>query len=279
MTTITSRITNPAIFEMETNNDAPTNEHLSKVSLFFMLFGLGILGVLTLWWQPLTIPDELYITGPPGIWGLIAIVLRVLVLVQSALLLVILLLIGVNTAPRVGLHAPVIEALVSGSSVWYALKPQLIPGLFGGLLTVGILGLYGWIQFHMMPTQIDVGAEMPLLMRVLYGGITEELIARWGLMSLFVWAGWRFVQRRQGAPRFGTMWGGNILAALCFGLLHLPTAFMLGMTGPLWSVLIIGINTLVGLVYGWLFWRRGLEASMIAHTTMHLIAFAVLRLQ
>ena len=38
---------------------------------------------------------------------------------------------------------------------------------------------------------------------------------------------------------------------------------------------VVGGNTLAGLVFGWLFWRHGLEAAMVAHALAHVVAVAV----
>jgi hypothetical protein len=40
--------------------------------------------------------------------------------------------------------------------------------------------------------------------------------------------------------------------------------------------LIVAANALPGLLFGWLFWRRGLEAAMGAHALAHLFAWAAL---
>ena len=39
----------------------------------------------------------------------------------------------------------------------------------------------------------------------------------------------------------------------------------------------VALNVGAGLVYGWLFWRRGLEASMASHASTHL-GFALARI-
>ena len=38
---------------------------------------------------------------------------------------------------------------------------------------------------------------------------------------------------------------------------------------------VVGWNTLAGLVFGWLFWRHGLEAAIVAHALAHVVAVAV----
>jgi hypothetical protein len=36
---------------------------------------------------------------------------------------------------------------------------------------------------------------------------------------------------------------------------------------------VIGVNTAFGLLFGYLYWRHGLEAAMIAHALAHAVSF------
>jgi membrane protease YdiL (CAAX protease family) len=69
----------------------------------------------------------------------------------------------------------------------------------------------------------------------------------------------------------GIFWAANLAAAVLFGLLHVPaTAALVGIT-PLVVVRAIVLNGLVGVVAGWLYWRRGLESAMVAHFCADLV--------
>src|SRR5678809_1083871 len=87
-----------------------------------------------------------------------------------------------------------------------AFKPQIVPGVIGGIVG-GIAIIASWLLCKpFLPAVFVLRAEkfnrlMPFLTRLLYGGITEELLLRWGVMTLLVWASWRIFQRGQGRPR------------------------------------------------------------------------------
>lgn len=116
---------------------------------------------------------------------------------------------------------------------------------------------------------------VPLLARVLYGGITEELLLRWGAMTLLVWLAWRFLQRRQDAPRAGYVWLAIVASALLFGAGHLPAvAVHLDTWTPEVVLFVMGANGVFGVLFGYLFWRYGLEAAMIAHALTHAVAWS-----
>jgi membrane protease YdiL (CAAX protease family) len=113
-----------------------------------------------------------------------------------------------------------------------------------------------------------------VLARLLYGGITEEVLLRWGLMSVFAWLLWRVLQRGRNQPRPAIVWTANIAAAVLFGALHIPAAAaFLTLSAPL-VVQIIVVNALAGVACGWLYWRRSLEAAMAAHAMVHVVFIA-----
>lgn len=235
--------------------------------LFIILFLFGIVGVLSTIWIALPIPVE--ISQSP-------IVFKLLNLITPTFLLSIAVLTGVNLAPKVGLSAPFAEALANGAPLLSAIKPQVIPGLIGGAW--GRVGISALALFWRSSLPIDFVAQSenlskqtPLLTRILYGGITEEIIMRWGLMTLLVWGEWRVFQQARGSPHPVYVAIAISISALVFGLAHLPLAFALSseVTTSLVAYIIVG-NTYFGLIAGYLYWRQGLEAATIAHITFHL---------
>jgi len=75
----------------------------------------------------------------------------------------------------------------------------------------------------------------------------------------------------QGRPSRGAFWTANTLVAVLFGLGHLPAAAIL---------YVLSLNGVAALLFGYLFWRDGLESAMIAHffaDIMLVIAPAILR--
>lgn len=145
-----------------------------------------------------------------------------------------------------------------------------MPGLVGGVLGAALLTVAGLVAPDAI-TALDGQWEPPLWLRVLYGGITEEVLLRWGVMTGLVWLGWRFAQRREGSPKPWVVWTAIVGSALLFGAGHLPAASAL--TGSLSASVVAYVvlaNSVFGLVAGWLYWKRGLEAAIVAHMGAHL---------
>ena len=73
-------------------------------------------------------------------------------------------------------------------------------------------------------------------------------------------------------------WGANVVAAVLFGLGHLPaTAALLPLT-PLIVVRAVVLNGVAAIPFGWLFRRRGIEIAMAAHFTTVIVLHVILPL-
>ncbi len=96
-----------------------------------------------------------------------------------------------------------------------------------------------------------------------------------GLMSLLVWIAWKGLKQGVTLPGQGIYQGAIILAALVFGLLHLPaTAASVPLT-PLVIIRALLLNRIAGIAFGWLFWQYSLEAAMLSHVSFHAFSFAL----
>ncbi|PYS74649.1 MAG: CPBP family intramembrane metalloprotease, partial [Acidobacteria bacterium] len=107
-----------------------------------------------------------------------------------------------------------------------------------------------------------------------YGGLYEEIFCRLFLLSLFAWLlnrSWRKDRKLSS----GAFWAGNVIAAILFGLGHLPSASLVMPITPLVVGAALVLNGLAGLVFGWLFKVRGLETAMIAHFTADVLLWVI----
>lgn len=239
-----------------------------RLRLFLMLWAAGVpgIGALVLGWLPIVAGSTVDGPGPS------ADVLALAVGSQLAVLLAAAVAVGMATAGRCGLHAPVFEAIAARRAAWPALRVQVAPGLAGGVAG----GLWLVAMAALTPTALRAASEAwaaPLAVRLLYGGITEELLVRWGLMSLLCWLGWRTFGRRSAAPPPAATVAAIGVGALAFGAAHLPS--VVAMLGPPDASVVAWVlvgNGAFGLLAGWLYWRRGLEAAIIAHATAHALA-------
>ena len=243
--------------------------------LALTLWLAGMVGVVALVW--LVLPDLIARQSPPGPLPMPMWVLQLASGAQSAALLGLAVWAGIAQAGKVGLRAPAFEAFATRGSVRDALRPQWRPGLAGGI-AVGAMLVLAWAMQPAALAAVNTTMSIPLPVRVLYGGVTEEMLLRWGVMSLLLWALWRGVQRGLGTPRSAVAWAAILASALLFGVGHLPAAYsMLGALDGATVAWVIGFNTLAGSVFGWLYWRYGLEAAILAHALAHVVAAVALQ--
>jgi membrane protease YdiL (CAAX protease family) len=222
----------------------------------------------------LTTPDA----AVPG--GLSRPAFAVLSAVTPLLLLVGACLVGAYAAPRARLRSHLLDRAGGEAGALARLRPEL-----GVAVAVGVAGSLAVIALDVAlapfvardlpgsavgaarPTAFDVLAFAPV--RFLYGGVTEELLLRFGLMSVLALGGWRLAGRGGDAPGPGVMWAAIALSALLFGAGHLPAlAAAVGLTPALVARTVL-LNAVAGVAFGWLYWRRSLEAAMVAHAAFH----------
>ncbi|MCM1981560.1 CPBP family intramembrane glutamic endopeptidase [Lyngbya confervoides] len=238
--------------------------------LTLILVALALPGVIATSWLALPVLLESGSTPPvplKTLQGATAIQGVVFVLLSAQL--------GSVLGQKVGLSSPTIWAILSRGRIAEAVRPQIWPGFVGGVLGAAILlGFYLFSPPELAEAQ--GAASIPLVVRVLYGGITEEVLIRWGLMTLLAWVGWRIVQRGQGKPSGWIMGASIVISALLFGISHVPAAIAAMTVVPVSVMVYITVgNAMFGIVAGYLFWRYGLEAAIVAHILAHLFAFGI----
>jgi hypothetical protein len=211
-------------------------------------------------------------------------------IVQNAVLLAITIFSGLWMAKRLGLGAPMLEAVTRGEPVGQRIRAILplsvVLGVMGTLL---ILGLEIFVFQPAMLRELGPAADVLNLQTAqpaawmgflasFYGGIAEEVQLRLFFMTLLAWLG-HFVSRTaDGRPTSGVLWAANILAAVLFGLGHLPALTTLIPITPLVIARTVTLNALLGIAFGWLYWKRGLEAAILSHFSADLILHVLLAL-
>lgn len=195
---------------------------------------------------------------------------------QNAVLMAVATGLGLLIAHHIGLGAPLLEDLLAGKSVAMQAQEMIAPALIlGGVPAVLLLLLEITVFWPRLPEAMRTAFPIPTLWKrflaCFYGGIAEELLCRLFLLSLLAWLIGFAWHMPDGKPALGALWLANILAAVIFGLGHLPTTAALVKLTPLLIVRAILLNGVVGVACGYLFWQYGLEVAMLAHFTTDLV--------
>jgi len=164
----------------------------------------------------------------------------------------------------------------------FARTATLALGL-GFLVSIGISILdLVFIRDEVLSNIAQVNA-IPVAWRFLtsfYGGIDEELLMRLFFMTLVAWIGWKIHRNQKGDVTAVGMWVAIIVSAILFGMSHLPVTSALTDINTVVIIRALILNGIGGVVYGWLYWKKGFEAAMISHfssdITLQIIVPAVL---
>jgi hypothetical protein len=244
-------------------------------SQFTLIFALGLFGALAVMPYAFAMNKERISQAPlPK-----PLMLAVSVL-QNAILIAIAAFVGLWAADHTGLGAPVIVSALSGEAVLVEIARYLPLALLLSVVTwVIILALERFVFAPHVPQvlrQTDV--KIQLWKRVLasfYGGLTEEILMRLFLMNLLAWLLSLLWSTPAGTPAVGAIWTANVLAALLFGLGHMPATAALTKLTPWVAARGVVLNGVAGIVFGYLFWQYGLLAAMIAHFTMDILLHVI----
>ena len=232
--------------------------------LFIMLAALGLIGCASL----LLVPFEKLL--PAGL-DYSPLAFRALSLINPVVLLLVIGGVGSWLAPRTGLDAPLIRAWLTGQPLAQILRRQFIPALAVGAAVAVVLVAFAAISTPWFANTIAASFDIPLLPRLLYGGATEEIVCRWGLMTMFVW----LLLKTKASGNLPYI-AGAVAAALLFSAGHLPMLFLLveSPNAVMIAAIILG-NFVPGFLFGILFWKRGLESAIMAHALAHFLAWTV----
>ena len=195
-------------------------------------------------------------------------VLAGLQLVQSAIVFGVAIAAGLWFAPRLGLRLPMFAHDYAPGGAGEVFRQAVRGGLPLGMLAGAIVIALELRFFHryLPPSMLKFSAPAwQGLLASFYGGIGEEILLRLFVMSALAYLVVKAF--RQTAPPLASapFWVGNVVSALLFGLGHLPATAALA---PLTTALVVRalvLNGIPGVMFGYLFWKRGLEAAMVAH--------------
>ncbi|WP_249870726.1 CPBP family intramembrane glutamic endopeptidase [Oceanobacillus saliphilus] len=236
------------------------------IALFFSyLLGLSTLSTYSTQLEQLS--EMTGISGPPEMLALLAVI-------PNFIILIITLVIGFFIAHKVGLKSAIIHphARDKSKSEWIkGIKLAIILGSIAGVVLRGFDYLFQPFLPDGLIELLRPYNALEFITALLYGGILEELLMRFGLMSLLVFVFWKLFDRKSAKPSNWVFIFAIFISALLFALGHYSiTASNIEMTTFIWFRMIL-LNGLPGLFYGWIYWKHNLELAMLAHMFTHIV--------
>ena len=241
---------------------------------FFILWGLGVVSTVSALPYIFALQQSLIEQSGRSLW-----LVGVASVVQASILLAAAVFFGLKLVKAINLNPFVL--LDSSEPVKENLKRIAKLGIPIGAI-VALVIKFGDFFFLKSIPELKIASEaIPFWKALLvapYGGVVEELLMRLFLVTLFVWVFGKIFKSSEVAKNNWIMWVSIIVVAVIFGLGHLPaTATIVALT-PIVIARAIILNGIGGLVFGWLYWKKGLEYAIVAHFTADIVLHAVLPL-
>ncbi|HTW95333.1 MAG TPA: CPBP family intramembrane glutamic endopeptidase [Tepidisphaeraceae bacterium] len=248
---------------------------------------LGILLLAILVSTILVTPYALAIQNPANHGGTLPLPLQVLIPIQLIATTIIygtFAALGLLIARRLGLGLPLVDSWLGGRPDWSPARR-----FFFKAIVAGILVAVAVIALEKLLFAAQIAAELKQLktppghppvwagfLASFYGGTTEEILLRLFALSLFAWLLQIVSGSTRRTPSSPVLWTANILAAILFGLGHLPAAAALGLhIDAMLVTRAIVLNGAGGLVFGWFYFTQGLEAAMLCHFSADIVLHVI----
>ena len=239
-----------------------------KFYLGLILAVLGLIGMASMLTMDIPLPAEIEEVLKESFTPA---QIRLLILLNPSILLVVAVVVGTILYQKVQLRVPVVEKWVGINNEPFNFAGLVKSGVVGGIIA-GIAVVLVVILFKPFMAseyqQLTQALQPTLAARFLYGGITEEIYLRFGLMTLIVWISSKVLK----GTKPTVYWIGIVLAALIFAVAHFPVVFnSVESPGSIVLTYVLIGNSVGGLIFGWLYWKKGLESAFIAHIFIHVV--------
>ncbi|MGM9567891.1 MAG: type II CAAX prenyl endopeptidase Rce1 family protein [Clostridia bacterium] len=159
-------------------------------------------------------------------------------------------------------------------------KKPLIRTVSTGILAGAAFFLLESIVFCALIPEVAVFYEnksfsaVYLVSEIFYGGVIEEVLLRLFFMTLLAFLIWKIFARKYAKEEIpaAVFIAANIIAAMTFAAGHLPATYtMYGKFSALILIRCFLINGGLGLIFGRLYRKYGIQYAMIAHGLIHVV--------
>lgn len=194
-------------------------------------------------------------------------------IIQTLIMVLLMSFAGAALSLRTGLNASLLDSFLQGQAVMGNVQRIVLPVLLytlGGLFVFFVL-YYGLVSCILDEATLQImrkiRATLGLDGCILYGGVVEEILGRWGLINIIAFFGILFA----GQKSVSVIWVAILFSGVLFALAQLPVYLAAGCPRNrrfIYTMLLL--NIWQAILFGWLFWQYGLIATIVAHMIFHL---------
>ncbi len=187
---------------------------------------------------------------------------------QSAIMVFVMSIAGSILSEKTSLGSPILSPLLNGHPLKVAFFDTLLTTLVITSLSFGLFWLLHRTVFRYLISEANqkvlhaMRHKIGLDGLILYNSISEEIIARWGLLNVIVYFGY-LLSRNETTS---LVWISILLSAFMYALVQLPKYIAAGCKPTrsfLYGVVLLSVYQSV--LFGFIFWHYGLMPSILAH--------------
>ena len=177
---------------------------------------------------------------------------------------------GLFLSKSTGLKTLIINRESFGGNLRQPLQTLGQASLIGVGLGIVILATMRFLLLSILPEirlRFTTEASLETWKRIVIAfdsAVLEEIIFRLFLLSSLVWIVSKIWQIQK-PPNPEIFWVINAVIAIGFGIAHLPQWSSITPLTPLVILIVVFLNSVGGLTFGYLFYANGLEAAIVAH--------------
>lgn len=243
-------------------------KNLIKRKLFFILLWASTISIILIIPYIFSIQWELLKTAPVPLP-----ILTLIIIIQNTILFAIFTFFWLILSNKINFWLPILENLLSKKDKLKNYKSIILKSIYIWL-TVGISIILVNFIFVFLGTQdlfkqIDVPIRQWFLASF-YWWISEEIVMRLFLMSLIILL-LNKLSKSKTTQNQTIIWSSIIITSIIFGIGHLPITWAITNITPIIIARAIILNWIWWVVFGWLYWKKGLESAIIAHFSADIV--------
>jgi hypothetical protein len=195
-----------------------------------------------------------------------------LVIFQTLFMVLAMSFTGALLSSRTGLSDPVLVPLLQGKEVLNTFLTSLFPTFVYALVCFIFFCIlyYGVVRSILDEQSLEVMSNLRAALKedgcILFGGIAEEVIARWGFMNLIAFFALLFAKQMN----ISVIVASIFLSGLMFAIGQIPVYIAAGCNPTRRLVYSLTVLSLCqSIFFGVIFWQYGLVSALIAHVLFH----------
>jgi membrane protease YdiL (CAAX protease family) len=172
---------------------------------------------------------------------------------------------------RIGLGAPLLEGYILGQERRNWAQTVVVISVFIATAATPLILL---VNLNVDPEGYP--AVWKLILASVDAGVQEEIFTRLFLLTGLAWLGSIIWHEADGRPTDKIFWIAILITGLIFGWAHLDDKLAIPGVPFIDYLILMAVGTIYGIVFGWLYWKFGIECAILAHFAIDALASGII---